>query len=176
VPADAEGEATGEVIHHGRPPWWLVAIVVGVLVIAVSGNFIAGYTEREEATTTTEPLRALDALLAEADHVVIARVDSVELVGDAKDPGVLADVHVVEDLSGRLDEGEPLAVYDTAFVEAWKVGEQALLFLEPDTDASRASMRDHVRVVRRGRFLLGDDLAIRPNFTIEEVRAKLQAS
>jgi hypothetical protein len=169
----ADGVPTGEVIRHGRPPWWLIILFASVAAVAVGGNFIAGYMERTEPTTTTQPLRSLGDLVAAADHVVVARVLEVELLGEAKDPAVLAEVRVVEDLGRGPAEGTDLTLYDAEFLEAWKVGERALLFLEDDSDPDNAHLRPHLRVVRRGRFLLGEDLAIVPGFSIEDVRAAL---
>ncbi len=88
---------------------------------------------------------------------------------------MLADVRIVEDLSGRLDEGDvrsPCSIPRSSRRGRW--ASRRCCSSSPTSTPPRTAFRDHVRVVRRGRFLLGDDLAIRPGFTVEDVRAALK--
>jgi hypothetical protein len=142
-----------------RPPWWLLAVVVAVIAVAVAGNFATGYRGRSEPASTTEPQPSLASLAARSDTIVEGRVVAVRRLGQPRDPTVVATIAVDERLKPPSGAAT-IQVTDRGFVEDWSEGDRVLLFVRSG------------RVVRR--YVEGKGRPL--PFTVDEVRRAVGSS
>jgi hypothetical protein len=125
---DAERE---DRIRHGRPPWWLIGLVVVVLALAVGGNFATGWRGRGGTPTTTIAFPSASEAAAAARSVVIGDVLTVRRIGQPKEPTVVAQIRVTDSLKGPNDDGQTILVSDKGFEGTWSEHLHVLLFLRP---------------------------------------------
>lgn len=156
-----------ERISHARPPWWLLAGVIVLVLLAVGGNLYSGWLGKDAATTTTRPIPKVDALYRSAAEVVQGDVVAIRREGKPKEPTAVAQVKVLEGFKGGASAGTTLTVADKGFTVDWSRGDRVLLFLRPaEGDETEVAL-----LWVQERFHYDGDTLLAP-FTEADVRAE----
>jgi hypothetical protein len=159
-------------LSRSGPPRLLVAGTVAVLALVVVGNLATGWRGRDEQdvpVVTTLPPRPLEEMVSGADEVFVGRVVDARRIGELRDPAVVAVVQVETPLLGQLASGATVRVYDRGFVDPWRVGDRALLFV----GTARAEAKDAGAAWRvQHRFSYRSDRLDAP-FTLDDVRREI---